>query len=1054
MAQSSASPDTVRYLENGFKADLSGKDAIVVAASPLNKDKRFNATVKDTRVLRIAGKDITFGPGSSLPAKFSNGGVVPGDFERVEIFADKLIIAQPLIVPGAEVHIFARTLEFQNEGRIDTTPSDWTIAGEEAAKGKAGADGLEGMKGGDIWLHCAAIMNPGEQVRFVAKGGAGQRPGIGYNGADGASMTTVPASVAADIFRSSNPNAADKPPSKEELKNLEGVVWLTKRKKTVHGSQGWPENGVDAQPAGIPGIGGRGGSVFLATDTFSNPDWFDLQGGKSAAKESNTVGGTPGTPIPAYWSDFSVTIEPAFSEFGSSSRFVEFKRIETHIARKGADAVSPEQQSVVGDKGSLRKDPVLQRWLHPACARVMLAVAKRASQEGDLPAALKVLEELQNLLKDPGSEKSPLVPEHEEEFASLAMETAAWHAKTAAGRDYYDNPRGWVPLLTLSKLASIYRQDVSDAAKSLYVSAWIGEAYEDVKHKAEALEEILQTLAKTEEELKRSMDNARNSMPDLKKQTDTLVAQNEALAKEVEAVNQRIEEQAKKKVISKERRQKLLGFVKAVASVAVSIPGASTAAKYVQFGARAVDTVTAPSTGPDEDSGLGTLAKLGGLYKDGVAVYDEQLKDAKERDGAAKAEKKKDDDLEAQRKAAVTDVKLLEDYNEKVKKRKEEKAAAARKTTVAIADGFLPAYKTYSDSRSLPPEQKATLMDKYTAELKDDPDYKNLIAKATEVSASMDAMGASLDAANKVLSEGAAAFEVNRKAMAIQSARLNQQQDLLVLDVKQWANELRAESLARLTKGRYLLAKAYGYTMLEPWTEPINVEMQFQQVEAMVKKNEASAKPKELTKEQLSDLLITYDAIIQDMRDALVQKLTVATDPVTVTIPYSPSETELKTLNSTQKLAVNLLGHLDSNDFNARVSDWRIKTLNIKGQDPKNADRITVNISPPTDGVLHGKKGSYRFNFGLGADQRPVLWGARCDTIQGNPFTTPIKPDTSLQDTLNSLLSAGSLTEKKSAVFAYAADGEFTIQLRKPAGSSIQITDLVIEVKVSVHKIQ
>src|SRR5262249_7447424 len=106
------------------------------------------------------------------------------EIERLDIYADRLIVRAPLHMPRTEVHIYADEVRFEDadgqRGVIDTTPIDPPDA---AAQFMPGADG---EPGGDIFVFARSFSSQSEYgPRFIMNGGHGQQGGEGQAGTNG-----------------------------------------------------------------------------------------------------------------------------------------------------------------------------------------------------------------------------------------------------------------------------------------------------------------------------------------------------------------------------------------------------------------------------------------------------------------------------------------------------------------------------------------------------------------------------------------------------------------------------------------------------------------------------------------------------------------------------------------------------------------------------------------------------------------------------------------------------------------------------------------------------
>ena len=101
------------------------------------------------------------------------------DLERLEMVADEVIIRSPLRMPGTNVTITARRVEFVYDGRIDTSPPRVPPVVHVGPKDKfpkayTAKDGVAGLPGGSVTLFAHTVITGGtEKVRICTRGGPG-----------------------------------------------------------------------------------------------------------------------------------------------------------------------------------------------------------------------------------------------------------------------------------------------------------------------------------------------------------------------------------------------------------------------------------------------------------------------------------------------------------------------------------------------------------------------------------------------------------------------------------------------------------------------------------------------------------------------------------------------------------------------------------------------------------------------------------------------------------------------------------------------------------------
>ncbi|HXJ79308.1 MAG TPA: hypothetical protein VMS64_11565 [Candidatus Methylomirabilis sp.] len=173
----------------GVRPALDSPDYTTITAYDYGTRSAFNGedNVK-TRLVRCAAVKLVLDETGALSNYL---GMKGKDIEKVEIFADQVVVETLARFPGADVTITARVLEFVDRAdrtsSIDTTPisrgttafssktADGFPANLNGTPRYVGESGVDGEHGGSITLNIRDLVVPkGSAKRFVAKGGAGQ----------------------------------------------------------------------------------------------------------------------------------------------------------------------------------------------------------------------------------------------------------------------------------------------------------------------------------------------------------------------------------------------------------------------------------------------------------------------------------------------------------------------------------------------------------------------------------------------------------------------------------------------------------------------------------------------------------------------------------------------------------------------------------------------------------------------------------------------------------------------------------------------------------------
>lgn len=455
----------------------------------VNLGRRFfnNIDAKETREVQVSGLVLYFGADlsksvlRSIVYQDKKGGKQRNNIERLNLYADTIIIDAPLHFPQANISIYARRLIFGKNGQIDTTPEAFVnpipTDGAQPEKRKPiyrTLDGHSGSKAGDISLFVDQCTFPKDQICFVQNGSNGQD---GENGGHQSLLKPDPQKVPVtwntilntvldfDFIRGGEGNWNWPHALKNFAQN--GSIYFIRL--NLYNNSKSPnykqvelgaatidgkiipnqDNGLDAYPSGAGGRGGDAGKLFYINTpiTAKNVSQKKGAGGKSAS-----IKGTK-----------------------RKSTYSKLCLFDVKVAHKGTPEEVPYQISNVGylkcrdgknapgtpgDSGQDGQIKMLARqsakWLHPLVVGNILQYTRDTWLKGDrkpakhlLPLYQKAFETLlhqqPNLLADP-------ILLNQRNTIDLSLK------KIEVNLDYFGNPLGWIPRLSTASNIDILQK--------------------------------------------------------------------------------------------------------------------------------------------------------------------------------------------------------------------------------------------------------------------------------------------------------------------------------------------------------------------------------------------------------------------------------------------------------------------------------------------------------------------------------------------------------------------------------------------------------------------
>lgn len=555
------------------------------------------------------------------------------DIESLEMYADEIVIRSPLVFPQADVWICARTLVFEGNGSITTTPLPYPPAytttrdnngrplnerGQIEAK-----SGLNGPRGGHIVLclpEGANFIIPASDrpaPRFLTVGGKGQDAESGgyLDYVPKANQRKMPGdktiggflkawyveNIPKDEFSKGEgrydasdwqwpdrwEDTFEKSYSVMHAKldvNIDRIYHKTP-KSSEKGERIWPGGVPDAFPSGKGGDGGAGG--MFRTFWMTGVAVAGRQTPESTALYAKTEGGEHGTSaeIPARRPEITTDSSrpPVFVHMKLAHRagavFSEKPSLNLEhcpfpiVAGKGAAArngqkgqpgsrksfwleVSPYLVETTSEQRKQLLDRYPNGWPNHLVVEPALQYARDAYLNGHRDAARELLERYRNVIE--------WVPEdaRSAELAGQATEIAALLTQLKDNLDYYGNPPGWLPRLSLVSNLQLFLEDQKNAVSLLYFAYKLGKSWDQVQNHAQILKSTRQALSAAIALAKKNYEEGLTLLESSR--TELTSAQNQA--EEIGRQIKKLDEAITSKAADKAKEQAILTGICGVAS--------------------------------------------------------------------------------------------------------------------------------------------------------------------------------------------------------------------------------------------------------------------------------------------------------------------------------------------------------------------------------------------------------------------------------------------------------------------------------------------------------
>lgn len=908
-----------------------------------------------TRKIVWAGKRIVLPPSDASGLEdFTDGRRTA--VQEFEIHAEELIITKPIYFPSTTLKLFVRDLRFVDTAGV--TASISTVPLAPPTPPPTQLNGFDGPPAGSVAAYISNISESIPATRFILAGGKGQ------NGTDGRKGTDWEYALPTkDGFTGSERHIVI-----GTLFNF--YVVYNGLGNPVSQSDGYtdpysldfwkPAGGNPAIPAGTSGTGGDGGNFV------SNLEPSKL------VPEISFVGGASGVSYPAYEGGRGQDPNPARFLLPDDRGFV------TYISKQGANSTPTQPRAAKGSDGRFTLENNKFAWVSPLALRKILAYARAAYLAGysdevrlSLIPYLQVLEDFQN-----SSSWSTTDSTWRQEFVQMAEEIRQILTRIANNLDYFGNPPGWAPLLSLETYLETFDSEIEPAFNILYLNYWQTSVDRTIAEKTNAWVQSRSAMVKDVASMRSAFALAVAAFPDATNRVTQVEEAIPILQQELEELERRLQQEAEDEVRGPwwEQAAQTLGTICSV----VPIPQVQIAGGVLQMVSN-FDNSDPWATIKQVPSLVGKIND--GTFSKAAAAVQDQLDKIKIPDiqlGDLSTVKSQIDQLQASAQG-------LYDFGSSFLKRLQEQAVPEDlvKRELAQIEANAPEFQELSQKVSDALKEKADAYAKVA----------DLTHQFSQLTSQINFDLLAIDAIDAQLANVSAAFDRHT--------------ELYVQDMAQRAKE-------RLLKYHYYIKKAWEYRMLTSYDVPLDIDAIQEQFQSKVNVDVDSAgkgQPRLLTPEQFQSLKSFYQDILGRLVDAILDKYTKSSSiPLDAVSYHDLTDAELLALNDTGAVQLNF-GEMRG-VFHSDEEDIRIIKLSIVDSSLS----VALTAGAAESGVQDVKfsfrhegrsivmKGGREFGFThiASAQSRPPEWNSRYNFAHGY---SEDKPDGGVSSLLASILS-------------------------------------------------
>lgn len=961
-------------------------DTYILVTSTSSADKElFNTANTITRDVTVSGMTLEIDKDTSSNQIF---GEFDGqnDIKSMTLAADRVVIRSAWTLHQTNVNIFARELVFEGDGKIITNPIEWAGAADASDGKLPGSNGQPGSPGGSVTLNIQTLTLPKNDAatRFDLSGGKGQAPGAGSS-VKGADAPLWEGSYFYDD-QDRQVSVADR----IEKFDLNDFATFVQKNKIVAAKlqlveplnlawgdyglrDGFPAQSVlptagRAISAGRSGSGGNSGD--LATLVTVSTASAVLTGGATPDAIVTSAGSTGGPNPVDVW-------QLAFVSLGEDD-ITTFD--ETNSMKVATLKTVPDGQAVTGGSGapgspgkilSLTATPAA--FLHPAQVQTVLHYLEDAFLTGDRDTT--ILDQYLTALAAIGATNSDATT-----YQNVQSQMQSLKHRVASDLDYFFNPAGWVPELSLQANLAAYQNEVSSAMGALFLSYWTQKQAAKTTSAAATIKQSISQLDQQRQAAIDILNSAQKRLPGMIATLNDIVNnQVPAIKSELTTVYQDLQGQAKndtdKKIISGVIQG--LTFLTSVIPYGQPILGefGNVLSNFDPYNGQTPQTETAGDDFTD---------KLTSVLNDGLQSGADLI--------SSLAEKASSPDDAGKNASSV--MSTLADIGPKAVSFIKSISSLAAPADVVEAnlrqlEAHDPRYKSLTDKLRVLNKQKAKLTQDMSLTLQEISTARNSIVNCL---LGTDTLHAQLDDTLAKLGHQALLF----------------------------ARQIGRDAQQRLNKYQYFLIKSYEYKVVGPFSG-VNFDLDdvFREFETMLDGSSDGS----LTDQNISDLVGgVYTANLKSITDKLIEDFEMVGVGSTVSLPIILSEAELAELNSGNAVTIDLqkMQQISPRTQNVRISDLNIAKMTAEGANEGDDTNLTVTVSHSGEGTIrfNGQLQAFR-TMAVGSPNEPTgsagIWGATLALGDPNATLQHITPSASDELLLQSLLSGSTKVDPAAA---------------------------------------
>jgi hypothetical protein len=1013
------------------------------------------------------------------------------DLKNLTIYADRVEIHNRIFIPGANVKIHAREFVFVRNNDtadswacIDTSPEESIYAGfsgetplwpptfDKAPNDYTGKpvnggyaylendeykvqDSKKGGDAGNVFLNIGSFdpsytdtsYEDGSSAdhtmdRFVLKGANGEHAGQGRAGVKGDDVPKVyfARTTNAKYNYESTQNESEWNTLAATYPNIKSEACIKYMVPNI--IEDWqggdiPTNGKNAVNAGKPGIGGNGGSVYSTVSmqtTLSN-----LVAGNSGqqayymynnAKASTYKGGRHGWPqkgLENVWRRLERIVN------GQTEYYWE---LASSVVKKttvdGSDITAPLPDKIRGDDGSFQPIAKQYSYLHPSMLHQVIIKGKDIFLRGYRDYALTYFEQYIALIDSYQASAewtaADINATEREQIVQAELEMRQIVQRIRSGLDYFGNPAGWVPMVSVEVTMAAYENEINNAMQAMYLKYWLSKDFRSNVDIVQSATSMRQNAIDDIVSLKTEYSKQIAALKELEPKAAEIDGKCTALEAEIEKQRQYYINKAKDSL-------KADKFSKVCGVASTMLKACPVGQPYTTMGAAGLDLMA------KQPSSLGEIASTLAPYKSIGKSLCEMYKPVFSR---AEYCMQFGDSLNEKMNIFSNGLGLsasLMCYDPNPNN-----LSLYQIAKPIVKAGFKEIPDAFKDS-AIPQGAVEKIANQLMAESWD---FQTLMRELKVVLKEKGEIAAKMLETNEKINAAISGIAIKTQTVKQLSGYIVNNASIGFAPAAVYVDEMDQQARERLLKYHYYMAKAYEYRMLKRYEGNLTVQNVFDTILRQYEQtnnNGAIGTNRLLTAEQFASLKSIYQneisKVVQEMYTYKVNNPPAYGMPVS----FRLSTQQIEELNEQGRLRINpvRMNIFYDTEENIRINDVRIyfKT-DVDGAFPGNSGYVELKTTHGGVSVIDYKGNRYLFKHYNNMTESLKSWATRKDLVRGTEyFSKPSASETTL---------FGTLMKNNDSDMAYyslpsaRADMDVIKKVQTSNGQKVNITEVIIEI--------